>query len=63
MDSIFDSPAIGNVRLTLWHSCVYNAPNAGSIKLRGEWFSFCVDLSNEYEEIELTEEEAEVGRG
>lgn len=44
----------------LYGTAVYNAPNAGSIKLKGEWFSFCVDLSDEYEEIELSEQEAQV---
>ena len=44
----------------LYGTAVYNAPNAGSIKLQGEWFSFCVDLSNEYQEIELPEQEEEV---
>ena len=43
----------------LYGTAVYNAPNAGSILLKGEWFSFGLDLSEEYRqiEIEMAEEE------
>jgi hypothetical protein len=43
-------------------TAVYNAPNAGSFKLQGEWFHFGFDMSSEYEEIELESHEAEMER-
>jgi drug/metabolite transporter (DMT)-like permease len=36
----------------LYGTAVYNAPNAGSIQLKGEWYSFFLDLSHEYDIIE-----------
>jgi hypothetical protein len=46
----------------LYGTAVYNAPNAGSFKLQGEWFHFGFDMSTEYEEIELESHEAEMER-
>jgi hypothetical protein len=46
----------------LYGTAVYNAPNAGSIKLRGEWFSFGIHLGHEYEEIEIIQHEADMER-
>jgi drug/metabolite transporter (DMT)-like permease len=46
----------------LYGTAVYNAPNAGSFKLQGEWFHFGFDMSSEYEEIELESHEAEMER-
>lgn len=46
----------------LYGTAVYNAPNAGSLKLQGEWFHFGFDMSSEYEEIELESHEAEMER-
>ena len=40
----------------LYGTAVYNAPNAGSIRLEGQWYAFGVDLRHEYEEIELEEQ-------
>jgi len=39
--------ALGLVIL-LYGTAVYNAPNAGSIKLRGELFNCCINCSDEY---------------
>jgi len=36
----------------LYGTAIYNAPNAGSIKLKGNWYSFGFDFTNEYREIE-----------
>jgi drug/metabolite transporter (DMT)-like permease len=46
----------------LYGTAVYNAPNAGSFKLQGEWFHFGFNMSTEYEEIELEIHEAEMER-
>ena len=43
----------------LYGTAVYNAPNAGSIKLQGEWFACGIDLKSEYEAIKAEIEEAE----
>lgn len=40
----------------LYGTAIYNAPNAGSISLKGEWFSFGFNFSEEYKAIQ--EEEA-----
>jgi len=42
----------------LYGTAVYNAPNAGSIKLLGKWYNLCIDCSAEYNEIEEEEKEA-----
>lgn len=42
----------------LYGTAVYNAPNAGSIKLKGEWYSFGFDFTKEYNEIEADQEDA-----
>ncbi|KAI2502080.1 hypothetical protein MHU86_12399 [Fragilaria crotonensis] len=44
----------------LYGTAVYNAPHAGSILLKGEWFSLGVDCSHDYEEIEEAIREAEL---
>lgn len=44
----------------LYGTAVYNAPNAGSIKLMGKWYSFFINCSQEYDEIEEEEKEAEL---
>lgn len=35
----------------LYGTAVYNAPNPGSILLRGEWFNCCLDYSKEYDSV------------
>jgi hypothetical protein len=44
--------------ILLYGTAVYNAPNPASIQLRGEWFSFGIDLTREYDEIDAAEHEA-----
>ena len=44
----------------LYGTAIYNAPHAGSIRLRGEWFSFGLNLSSEYEAVENELHEAEM---
>jgi hypothetical protein len=38
---------------------VYNAPNAGSLKLEGQWWAFGLDFSKEYEAVKEAELDAE----
>lgn len=44
----------------LYGTAVYNAPNAGCIRLEGQWWGFGIDLSDEYEAIREEQEEAEI---
>lgn len=41
----------------LYGTAVYNAPNAGSVRLEGRWYDFGFDFRKEYGEIEASEEE------
>ena len=36
----------------LFHAIVYNAPNPGSLKLRGQWWALGLNFSNEYQALE-----------
>ncbi|KAL3781545.1 hypothetical protein HJC23_000030 [Cyclotella cryptica] len=42
----------------VYGTAVYNAPNAGSVLLEGQWYSFGIDCSKEYEAIRREQEEA-----
>lgn len=44
----------------LYGTAIYNAPNAGSIKLEGQWFACGFDYTDEYKEIALEEEEEQL---
>jgi hypothetical protein len=46
----------------LFGTAVYNAPNAGSVQLRGQWFALGFDLQSEYDEIELEHRQADQDR-
>ena len=46
--------------ILLYGTAVYNAPNAGSIRLEGRWFDFGFDFRSEYAEIESEDEGAEL---
>ena len=46
----------------LYGTAIYNAPNSGSISLRGQWYAFGINLTHEYVAIEHEEEEAEMDR-
>ena len=46
----------------LYGTAIYNAPNAGSIKLLGEWFAFGMHFGNEYTEVEMQQQEADSER-
>lgn len=47
---------VAGMAVLLYGTAIYNAPNAGSISLQGEWFSLGLDFRKEYEA--LKEEEA-----
>lgn len=36
----------------IYGTAIYNAPDPGSIRLHGQWYSFGIDLSEEYREIQ-----------
>jgi len=44
----------------LYGTAIYNAPNAGSILLEGQWYAFGFDFSKKYREIELENEERQM---
>jgi drug/metabolite transporter (DMT)-like permease len=44
--------------ILLYGTAIYNAPNAGSIFLRGQWYSCGINLDHEYTQIEHEEREA-----
>ena len=43
----------------LYGTAIYNAPNEGSLSLRGEWWALGIDFTDEYEAIKREQEEAE----
>jgi multidrug transporter EmrE-like cation transporter len=51
---------IVGMAVLLYGTAIYNAPNAGSLLLEGQWWAFGIDLSKEYEQIKLELEEAEM---
>ena len=40
----------------LYGTAIYNAPNAGSIELKGQWWAFFFDFSDEYEVVDEWED-------
>lgn len=38
--------------ILLYGTAIYNAPNVGSIQLRGQWYGCFLDFGSEYEELE-----------
>jgi len=44
----------------LYGTAVYNAPNAGSVQLRGKWWDLFMDFSSEYDKIALDMHEAAI---
>lgn len=43
----------------LYGTAIYNAPNAGSVKLEGKWWQLWLNMTDEYNEIEMEIQEAE----
>ncbi len=54
--TVYSWVQVAGMVVLLYGTAIYNAPNAGSISLKGEWFSLGFDYSDEYEAIK--EEEA-----
>lgn len=44
----------------LFGTAIYNAPNAGSIRLEGQWYALGLNLKHEYDQIEQERHEAEL---
>lgn len=53
--------AVG-MMILLYGTAIYNAPNAGSVKLQGEWFAFGLNLKEEYDALEVEMKEEEMDR-
>lgn len=51
---------VAGMIVLLYGTAIYNAPNAGSIRLEGEWFSFGLNFKEEYGKIEAEHEEQEM---
>lgn len=51
---------LAGMGVLLYGTAVYNAPHAGSIWLKGEWYSLGFDFTSDYEEIEEKAKEAEM---
>jgi drug/metabolite transporter (DMT)-like permease len=51
---------LGGMFVLLYGTSVYNAPHPGSIWLRGEWYSFGIDYSKDYVEIQEHIRDAEL---
>lgn len=49
---------IAGILVLFYGMSIYNAPNAGSILLKGNWYSFGIDCTKEYEAISQEKEEA-----
>lgn len=50
---------IGGMAVLLYGTAIYNAPNDGSLLLKGQWWAFGINLSEEYDAIALEQEEAD----
>mmetsp|Transcript_29262 Transcript_29262/g.58392 ORF Transcript_29262/g.58392 Transcript_29262/m.58392 type:complete len:474 (+) Transcript_29262:125-1546(+) len=51
---------VAGMAVLLYGTAIYNAPNEGSVLLKGQWWAFGINLSKEYETIKLEQEEAEI---
>lgn len=47
---------LAGLAVLLYGTAIYNAPNAGSLELRGGWTNFFLDFSEEYDEIKEEED-------
>ena len=43
---------MGGTAVLLFGTAVYNAPNAGSVKLKSQWYAMGMNFSEEYLQIE-----------
>uniref|UniRef100_A0A7S1VV13 Transmembrane protein n=1 Tax=Grammatophora oceanica TaxID=210454 RepID=A0A7S1VV13_9STRA len=49
---------LGGMIVLLYGTAIYNAPNAGSIPLKGTWYAFGMNFTNEYDTIRMEQHEA-----
>lgn len=49
--TLFSWVQVGGMVVLLYGTAIYNAPHPGSISMEGEWYSFGLNFSTEYEEI------------
>jgi len=52
---------LGGLILLFYGTALYNAPDPLSVRLEGQWYSCCIDLSDEYEDIDSESEREERG--
>ena len=50
---------LAGMGVLVYGTAIYNAPDSGSIRLQGEWYSLGMDYSKEYEESETQREAQE----
>lgn len=51
---------LGGMFVLLYGTAIYNAPNSGSIRLEGQWWSFGMNFKEEYEECESEQHELQL---
>ena len=51
---------VAGMVVLLYGTAIYNAPNAGSISLQGEWFSLGLDFRKEYEALKEEEDAQQI---
>mmetsp|Transcript_13314 Transcript_13314/g.21456 ORF Transcript_13314/g.21456 Transcript_13314/m.21456 type:complete len:218 (+) Transcript_13314:1-654(+) len=51
---------LSGMAVLLFGTAVYNAPNAGSVLLEGQWYSLGMNFSDEYRQIEQEEQERQL---
>ena len=51
---------IAGMAVLLYGTAIYNAPNDGSLLLKGQWWAFGINLSEEYNAIRREQEEAAI---
>eukprot|EP00522_Entomoneis_paludosa_P006987 CAMPEP_0172444098 /NCGR_PEP_ID=MMETSP1065-20121228/4211_1 /TAXON_ID=265537 /ORGANISM="Amphiprora paludosa, Strain CCMP125" /LENGTH=474 /DNA_ID=CAMNT_0013194517 /DNA_START=199 /DNA_END=1623 /DNA_ORIENTATION=+ len=58
--TVYSYLQLAGMMVLLYGTSVYNAPHAGSVKLKGQWWALWVDLSSEYDAVEEELHEAEL---
>eukprot|EP00527_Entomoneis_sp_CCMP2396_P007731 CAMPEP_0198141624 /NCGR_PEP_ID=MMETSP1443-20131203/4607_1 /TAXON_ID=186043 /ORGANISM="Entomoneis sp., Strain CCMP2396" /LENGTH=432 /DNA_ID=CAMNT_0043804427 /DNA_START=336 /DNA_END=1634 /DNA_ORIENTATION=+ len=58
--SVFSYLQLAGMFVLLYGTSVYNAPHAGSIKLKGDWWALWLDLTREYDAVEQELHDAEL---
>ena len=51
---------VGGMAVLLYGTAIYNAPNEGCLLLKGQWWGFGLDFSDEYAAIRHELEEADI---